>query len=60
MTNIADDARDMQAMAGNDLNYTNYNFIEEIDFIHNKYLLLLYGIKRETINISFNKMKHGK
>ena len=26
MTNIADDARDMQAMAGNDLNYTNYQF----------------------------------
>lgn len=26
MTGIADDARDMQAMAGNDLNYTNYQF----------------------------------
>ena len=26
MTDIADTARDMQAMAGNDLNYLNYNF----------------------------------
>lgn len=26
MTDIADNARDMQAMAGNDLNYTNYQF----------------------------------
>lgn len=26
MTDIADDAKDMQAMAGNDLNYTNYQF----------------------------------
>jgi hypothetical protein len=26
MTDIANDARDMQAMSGNDLNYLNYNF----------------------------------
>jgi hypothetical protein len=26
MTEIADEANDMQAMAGNDLNYTNYMF----------------------------------
>jgi hypothetical protein len=26
MTGIANEASDMQAMAGNDLNYTNYSF----------------------------------
>jgi hypothetical protein len=26
MTNIADEASDIQSLAGNDLNYTNYNF----------------------------------